>query len=79
MGKAHASTLMTAMDIGLVYMNGKKDYVQATSLFENRVKGFEAQYGKDHAYPKKAIGLLKDCLKKSGNEEKLAELKYPWL
>lgn len=69
------------MNIAILYMDGTKDSVKATELYENGVKGFEAQFGKDHEYPKKTIGQLKVCLEKSGNEEKLAELKreYPWL
>ena len=81
LGKTHPSTLMTVMNIALVYEGDLKNYVKATEYFERGVKGFEAQLGKEHEYTKKAAEQLKICLELSGNTQRLGELKkeYPGL
>lgn len=69
------------MNIAVVYEYGLNDYGKAEDFIQRGVDGFEAQNGKDHKDTMKAVMQLSQCLKKSGNVEKLAELKvsYPWL
>ena len=80
LGKAHPSTLGTVMNIANIYYYAR-NFVKAEELYERALKGFEAQLGKDHQDTKRCARNFRNCLKVSGNSERLAALisSYPGL
>ena len=78
LGKNHPSTLKSfeAMASAL-YCTGS--YMEAEGFYFRALEGNEAQLGKDHVDTKRCAENLNNCLKMSGNSEKLAALKgaYP--
>ena len=79
LGKSHPSTLDTVMNIACLYNDGLNDFEKAEELYQRALEGYEAQLGKHHRNTNITAKNLSNCLKKSGDSERLAKLKksYP--
>jgi tetratricopeptide (TPR) repeat protein len=67
------------MNIGVVYLEGMKDYEKAEELYRRALEGNEAQLGKDHEDTKRCAKNLAICLHAAGEKEKLRKVleEYP--
>ena len=79
LGKTHPQTLMTVMNIAIVYHVGTKDYEKAEEIYRRALEGYEAQLGKDHEDTKNCAKNLASCLAHAGEKEKLRKVlnEYP--
>ncbi|GMH98898.1 hypothetical protein TrLO_g14207 [Triparma laevis f. longispina] len=74
LGKTHPRTLDTVMNIACVYDEGLENYGKAEELYESALEGKEAQLGKDEENTIRSARNLRNCLVRSGNYERLAQL-----
>lgn len=81
MGTNHPVTLITVMNIAIVY-NMMEDYGKAEGLYQRALEGREAQLGRDHEDTMRCAENHLRCLEASDDHtERLEELliAYPWL
>ncbi|GMH71915.1 hypothetical protein TrLO_g13118 [Triparma laevis f. longispina] len=71
---------MAVVSIGSCY-GRMEEFGERAVCYEIALKGFEAQFGKDHADTKTIANNFKVCLQLGGNIERLNQLisSYPWM
>ncbi|GMI17130.1 hypothetical protein TrLO_g13535 [Triparma laevis f. longispina] len=79
LGKNHPSTLMTVENIANLKMDGLKEFKEAEKYYARAMRGYKSQLGKYHECTMKCAKNFKKCLKASGNQARMDELKveYP--
>ncbi|GMH54520.1 hypothetical protein TrST_g12175, partial [Triparma strigata] len=84
MGKNHPYTLMTMMNIAVVYEADGK-FKEAVEIYQRTLEGHVSLLGKEHEDTKdcveKYMDCLEDCDNLNNNEKIIAELRreHPWL
>ena len=79
LGKSHPETLMTMMNMAIMFMDRTKDFAKAGEMYRFALDGYEKALGKDHEETQHCMFIFAHLLRDQGRQADLQKVltEYP--